>query len=53
MGIGIPFLVSIASQYRQVGNAVPVKLSSAVAQSIRNVLLYEYEEQHPEEEVSV
>jgi DNA (cytosine-5)-methyltransferase 1 len=34
---------SVRSQYRQVGNAVPVELSTAVAQTFRNVLLYEYE----------
>lgn len=38
------FYGSVASQYKQVGNAVPVELSNAVAHSIRQVLLYEYEE---------
>lgn len=34
----------LRSQYRQVGNAVPVELATAVAQSIRQILVYEYEE---------
>lgn len=34
---------SLTSQYRQVGNAVPVQLATAVADSVRNVLIYEYE----------
>jgi len=34
----------LRSQYRQVGNAVPVALATAVAQSVRHVLLYEYEQ---------
>jgi DNA (cytosine-5)-methyltransferase 1 len=37
------FYGGITSQYRQAGNAVPVETSTAVAQSIRQVLLYEYE----------
>lgn len=37
------FYGSIRSQYRQVGNAVPIELSTAVAQSFRNVLQYKYE----------
>jgi DNA (cytosine-5)-methyltransferase 1 len=32
----------LSSQYRQVGNAVPVGLATAVAQCFRQVLLYEY-----------
>jgi DNA (cytosine-5)-methyltransferase 1 len=36
------FLGSMGSQYRQVGNAVPVELSTAVGQSIRQILQYEY-----------
>ena len=31
--------------YRQVGNAVPVALATAVATSVRDVLTYEYEEE--------
>ena len=34
---------TVTSQYKQVGNAVPVELCSAIAQSIRQTLLYEYE----------
>ena len=34
---------SVVSQYRQVGNAIPGKLAAAVAQSIKNVLMYEYD----------
>ena len=34
----------LISQYRQVGNAVPVSLATAVAQSVRLLLLYEYEQ---------
>ena len=36
------FVGSLVSQYRQVGNAVPVELSTAVAQSVRQILLHEY-----------
>jgi DNA (cytosine-5)-methyltransferase 1 len=36
------FVGSLGSQYRQVGNAVPVELSTAVAQSVRQILLHEY-----------
>lgn len=35
---------SITSQYKQVGNAVPVMLSRAIARSIRDVLRYCYGE---------
>ena len=35
---------TVGSLYRQVGNAVPIELSSAVARSFRQVLQYEYEE---------
>ena len=38
------FTGGLSSQYRQVGNAVPVCLSTAVAQSVKAVLLYEYAE---------
>ena len=38
------FLGSLGSQYRQVGNAVPVELATAIAQSIRQILMYEYNE---------
>ena len=40
---------SVVSQYRQVGNAVPVELSTAVARSIRQVLLYDYGEDGEEQ----
>ena len=36
------FLGKISSQYKQVGNAVPVMLSRAIARSIKDVLLYNY-----------
>ena len=36
---------NLISQYKQIGNAVPVELSTAVAHSIRQVLFYEYEEE--------
>lgn len=36
---------SLTSQYRQVGNAVPIKLVTAVAKSVHDVLIYEYEEE--------
>ena len=32
----------LKSQYKQVDNAVPVELASAVAQSVRKILAYEY-----------
>ena len=35
---------SVREQYKQVGNAVPVMLASAVAQSVRRVLAYKYKE---------
>lgn len=35
---------TLTSKYRQIGNAVPIELSTAVAQSVRQVLLYEYQE---------
>ena len=41
---------SLTSQYRQVGNAVPVKLATAVANSVRDVLTYEYEEEDNDDE---
>ena len=34
----------ISSQYKQVGNAVPVMLSRAIARCIKDVLLYTYDE---------
>ena len=40
------FSGSMRSQYRQVGNAVPIELSTAVAQSIRQILLFEYDNVH-------
>lgn len=42
------FIGSLSSQYKQVGNAVPVELASAVANSIKQVMMYAYKE---EEEV--
>ena len=39
------FCGSLSSQYKQVGNAVPVELASAVANSIKQVLMYEYKEE--------
>ena len=39
------FKGSLKSQYRQVGNAIPVALATAVANSVRDVLTYEYEEE--------
>lgn len=41
--IDYKFSGSVRSQYRQVGNAVPIELSTAVAQSIRQILLFEYD----------
>jgi DNA (cytosine-5)-methyltransferase 1 len=38
------FQGSLTSQYKQVGNAVPVMLSRAIARSIKEVLLYFYED---------
>ena len=38
------FCGSITSQYKQVGNSVPVELATAIAQSVKQVLLYEYQE---------
>jgi len=42
--IDYEFVGSLGSQYRQVGNAVPVELSTAVALSVRQILLYEYDD---------
>lgn len=42
------FSGSVSSQYKQVGNAVPVELSTAVAQSIRQILIYDYKEANEE-----
>ena len=42
------FIGSLSSQYKQVGNAVPVELASAVANSIKQVLMYEYKEEDEE-----
>jgi len=39
------FCGSLSSQYKQIGNAVPVELASAVANSIKQVLMYEYKEE--------
>jgi DNA (cytosine-5)-methyltransferase 1 len=36
---------TLAEQYRQVGNAVPVKLARAVARSIEQTLEYVYEDE--------
>lgn len=36
------FFGNLLSQYRQVGNAVPVELATAIAQSIRQILAYNY-----------
>lgn len=38
------FCGDLRDQYRQVGNAVPVELASAVAHSIRLILSYKYDE---------
>jgi site-specific DNA-cytosine methylase len=38
------FSGNLTSQYKQVGNAVPVMLSRAIARSIKDVLLHEYDE---------
>lgn len=38
------FLGSVAEQYRQVGNAVPVRLAAAVARSLMESLQYKYKE---------
>jgi site-specific DNA-cytosine methylase len=37
------FCGELREQYQQVGNAVPVELATAVAQSVCQVLVYEYE----------
>ena len=39
------FYGGLTSQYRLVGNAVPVELSTAVAQCVRQVLLHEYDDE--------
>ena len=44
------FCGSLSSQYKQVGNAVPIELASAVAQAIKQVLMYEYKEEEEEED---
>ena len=44
------FQGNITSQYRQVGNAIPVRLATAVANSFRDVLIYEYEEEDRNDE---
>jgi DNA (cytosine-5)-methyltransferase 1 len=41
--IDYKFWGDLVSQYKQVGNAVPVELSKAVARSVRQVLQYEYD----------
>ncbi len=38
------FCGNLDDQYRQVGNAVPVGMATAVARSMRDMLTYEYEE---------
>jgi site-specific DNA-cytosine methylase len=39
------FKGNLTSQYRQIGNAIPVELATAVAKSFRDVLIYEYEDE--------
>ena len=36
------FYGDLRTQYRLVGNTVPVELTTAVAQSVRQILIYEY-----------
>jgi len=43
------FCGNLTSQYRLVGNAMPVELSSAIAHSIMQVLKYDYDSNSPEE----
>mmetsp|Transcript_13747 Transcript_13747/g.28298 ORF Transcript_13747/g.28298 Transcript_13747/m.28298 type:complete len:104 (+) Transcript_13747:65-376(+) len=43
------FCGNLTSQYRLVGNAMPVELSSAIAHSIIQVLKYDYDSNSPEE----
>lgn len=40
--IDYKFFGSLGSQYRQVGNAVPIELATAIAQSIRQILMNEH-----------
>ena len=42
--IDYEFHGSINSQYKQVGNAVPIELGSAIAYCVRDVLMYEYQD---------
>jgi site-specific DNA-cytosine methylase len=39
------FFGCVADKYRQVGNAVPLKLATAIARSVKDSLEYEYEEE--------
>ena len=38
------FQGSLCQQYRQVGNAVPVELATKIAQAVREILVYNYED---------
>ena len=42
------FCSNLQEQYQQVGNAVPVELASAVANSVRQSLMFHYKEPNQE-----
>lgn len=44
------FCGNLTSKYRQVGNAIPIEMASAVAHSIMQVLKYDYDSNSQEEE---
>lgn len=44
----IPNKLCLFWQYRQIGNAVPVELATAVARSMGQILMFEYDDKDTE-----